>query len=418
MTLRRRVVTALLVVVIALALAPAVSAEPIEHTAFERTWARTDMPLVTRQALRTWMWGPAAASTLLSEPYAESPGGRRIVQYFDKSRMEINNRDGDRSSPWYVTNGLLASELISGRMAVGDSSWIAREPAVVNVAGDPDDATGPTYATFATLLGTHRTVAGAPIVETLARDGSVASNPWLAQWGATDAEWVSLTGHWVASPFWAFMQSQGVVYEEGVYATEPLFENPFYATGYPITDAYWANVKVGGVYADVLMQCFERRCLTYLPTNAPEWRSRPQYRPALPHLALQADRHRAGTGACQYRRSADRLHPARPELGGGRRARVRPDPQLRRGDHPPRGLASQGRVRHDLHLPRHRPAAGRLPPAARRQGAGHRHRYLLGPDRLSLEQRRRLRLPDRPDRQGGVGVLLLAAGLAPAVRKR
>ncbi len=275
MTLRRRVVTALLVVVIALALAPAVSAEPIEHTAFERTWARTDMPLVTRQALRTWMWGPAAASTLLSEPYAESPGGRRIVQYFDKSRMEINNRDGDRSSPWYVTNGLLASELISGRMAVGDSSWIAREPAVVNVAGDPDDATGPTYATFATLLGTHRTVAGAPIVETLARDGSVASNPWLAQWGATDAEWVSLTGHWVASPFWAFMQSQGVVYEEGVYATEPLFENPFYATGYPITDAYWANVKVGGVYADVLMQCFERRCLTYLrPTRRSGGRGR------------------------------------------------------------------------------------------------------------------------------------------------
>ncbi|HMM43962.1 MAG TPA: lamin tail domain-containing protein, partial [Thermomicrobiales bacterium] len=267
----RRVVAGLLIAAVGLSLAPAASAEPIEHTAFERTWARTDMPLVTRQTLRTWMWGPAAASTLLSEPYASSPGGTRIVQYFDKSRMEINNRDGDRASPWYVTNGLLASELISGRLAVGDTAWLAREPAVVNVAGDPDDPAGPTYATFAALLGASRPTQGAPIVATLARDGSVGANPWLAQWGATDAEWVALTGHWVASPFWAFMQSQGVVYEGGIYASEPLFENPYYATGYPITDAYWANVRVGGTASDVLVQCFERRCLTYTPTNTAEW---------------------------------------------------------------------------------------------------------------------------------------------------
>ena len=267
----RRVVVGLLLAAVMLALAPAAMAEPIEHTAFERTWARTDMPLATRQTLRTWMWGPAAASTLLSEPYAESPGGTRIVQYFDKSRMEINNRDGDRSSPWYVTNGLLASELISGRMAVGDSAWLAREPAVVNVAGDPDDPASPTYATFATLFSAGRATAGAPIVATLDREGNVGTNPWLAQWGATDAEWVSLTGHWVASPFWAFMQSQGIVYRNDVYATEPLFENPFYATGYPITDAYWANVRVNGTASDVLIQCFQRRCLTFNPTNAPEW---------------------------------------------------------------------------------------------------------------------------------------------------
>ena len=267
----RRAIACLLVATIGLALAPAASAAPTEHTAFERTWARTDMPIVAQQTQRTWMWGPAATTGLLSEPYVNSPGGTRIVQYFDKSRMEINNRDGDRSSPWYVTNGLLASELISGRMAVGDSAWLAREPAVVNVAGDADDPAGPTYATFATVRDASRSVQCAPIVATLARDGNVDTNPWLAQWGATDAEWVSLTGHWVASPFWAFMQSQGTVYKGGIYATEPLFENPFYATGYPITDAYWANVRVGGTASDVLVQCFERRCLTYTPANSPEW---------------------------------------------------------------------------------------------------------------------------------------------------
>ena len=51
----------------------------------------------------------------------------------------------------------------------------------------------------------------------------------------------------------------------------PLFQNPYYATGYPIAEAYWANVKVDGKPRDVLMQCFERRCLTYAPTNPVEW---------------------------------------------------------------------------------------------------------------------------------------------------
>lgn len=46
-----------------------------------------------------------------------------------------------------------------------------------------------------------------------------------------------------------------------------LFINPFYATGYPITEAYWASVMVGGTERDVLWQCFERRCLTYTPGN-------------------------------------------------------------------------------------------------------------------------------------------------------
>ena len=43
------------------------------------------------------------------------------MQYFDKSRMEINNPDGDKTSPFYVTNGLLTVELITGKMQVGDN---------------------------------------------------------------------------------------------------------------------------------------------------------------------------------------------------------------------------------------------------------------------------------------------------------
>ncbi|HYI15383.1 MAG TPA: hypothetical protein VEX37_08330, partial [Thermomicrobiales bacterium] len=53
--------------------------------------------------------------------------------------------------------------------------------------------------------------------------------------------------------------------------TALLFESPYYATGLPITEAYWATVKVGGTPRDVLLQCFERRCLTYTPGNDPAW---------------------------------------------------------------------------------------------------------------------------------------------------
>jgi hypothetical protein len=80
-----------------------------------------------------------------------------------------------------------------------------------------------------------------------------------------------LLHHTIAAPFWDFMNSTGLVWEDGGYTDDTLFLNPFYATGRPITEAYWANVKVAETYQDLLMQCFERRCLTYTPGNDPTW---------------------------------------------------------------------------------------------------------------------------------------------------
>lgn len=72
---------------------------------FLRTWERTDQPVASEQVDRTWMWGPEAFTDEMTEPYAEAPNGQRTVQYYDKSRMELNHPDGDSSSPWFVTNG-------------------------------------------------------------------------------------------------------------------------------------------------------------------------------------------------------------------------------------------------------------------------------------------------------------------------
>ncbi len=253
-----------------------VSAVAPSNEHFQRTWARTDLPVSSGQVSRTWMWGPDGFTGEIDEPYAESPGGQRAVQYFDKARMEITNPSGDTGSIWYVTNGLLVVELISGQLQIGDASFNQRQPATVNVAGDSDDPTGPTYASFGNVLNAQPLPIGAPgaphvIAQSISRSGAVIEDLHWANYGIGTAHLDEITNHSIARPFWAFMNSVGVVNEDGASAQAPLFENPYFATGRPITEAYWANVKVGGSYQDVLMQCFERRCLTYNPDNAPEW---------------------------------------------------------------------------------------------------------------------------------------------------
>src|SRR5687768_212355 len=81
--------------------------------AFRNVWTRTDQLVLNGAAKRSWYWGPQPNSEPMMEEYAEGPGGKHLVQYFDKSRMEINNPDGDKNNPFYVTNGLLVKELIS-----------------------------------------------------------------------------------------------------------------------------------------------------------------------------------------------------------------------------------------------------------------------------------------------------------------
>jgi hypothetical protein len=75
----------------------------------------------------------------------------------------------------------------------------------------------------------------------------------------------------VAEPFWEFMNAEGLIDDNGQDATDDLFVDPFYATGYPITEAYWTTVDVNDVPTDVLIQCFQRRCLTYTPANVEGW---------------------------------------------------------------------------------------------------------------------------------------------------
>src|SRR5690349_11547588 len=100
MSLRAVIVRGLLLLAICTGLGVVVQPTPVAAESpanpfFETVWKRTDAPVQQLAVSRTWVWGPEAISAPAGEPYADSPGGTRLVQYFDKSRMEINNPDGD-----------------------------------------------------------------------------------------------------------------------------------------------------------------------------------------------------------------------------------------------------------------------------------------------------------------------------------
>lgn len=238
--------------------APDPAGEP--HPAFNNVWARSDLPVANGDISRTWMWGPEPFTQPVYEPYAEAAGGQRVVLYYDKSRMEITNPEGDTGSIWFVTNGLLVRELITGQLQLGNDTFEEYAPAEINVAGDSDDPTGPTYATFASVLDATPLAVGSTITQTIDRAGTISTNPAFASEGVTAAHHVPETNHTVASVFWDFMTTSGQAHD-----------NPFYATGYPITEAYWSTIKVGEVYRPVLIQVFERRVLTYTPGNPAGW---------------------------------------------------------------------------------------------------------------------------------------------------
>src|SRR6476659_10513968 len=108
--------------------AGAAQALSLSDPAFQRVCNHCDKPVEERMAVRSWMWGPQPLHSAY-EPYIEGPGTQHLVQYFDKSRMEINNPAGDRNSEWFVTNGLLVVDMVAGRIQVGNNSFAPATPA-------------------------------------------------------------------------------------------------------------------------------------------------------------------------------------------------------------------------------------------------------------------------------------------------
>ena len=231
--------------------------------AFGELWNRTDLAVARGTTARSWMWGPKAFATA-SEAYGQAPGGRRTVQYWDKSRMEVSNPAGNRADLWFVTNGLLTKELISGRMQIGENEFVQRQPSSVPVAGDPAGAASrygyAIFANVASLNGDRRAPAqvGAQVVQTIGEQGGVGSDQGLARYNVTNAAYNSELGHNIPNVFQSYLTGLPLPW--------------VFVMGYPITEAYWTRAIVRGQPTDVLVQLYERRTLTYTPSNPAAFR--------------------------------------------------------------------------------------------------------------------------------------------------
>jgi hypothetical protein len=222
---------------------------------FYQVWAKSDLAIATGQSSRSWLWGPAAFDTK-TEDYKEAKDGKRQVQYFDKARMELNNPDGDRSNPFFVTNGLLPKELIGGFIQTGDNQSQPKPPAEINVAGDPNGSI--TYAKLAgvvTLDPGKNTVpnrVGQAVNATIDRNGSVTEGQALT--GVNLTQYIQETGHNIPNVFVDYFKT--------------LPQDWVFVMGFPISEPYITEISLAGKPTTALVQVFERRVLTYTPSNA------------------------------------------------------------------------------------------------------------------------------------------------------
>lgn len=224
-------------------------------------WQAADYDIWRGTARRTWTWGPDVLA-IRQEPYADAPGGVRTVYYFDKSRMEINDPQGDRTSQWFVTNGLLVREMLAGRVQTGPAATTPLAPPTIPLAGDATGNGAVTYAalsTVATLDAGQNTApdrSGKTITTTIDATGATGEQPWLD--GAARYGYYEPTlGHNIADVFWKWLGAQPVDW--------------VYAVGYPLSEPYWTNAKIGDEHVWVLVQAFERRVLTFVPTAPDGW---------------------------------------------------------------------------------------------------------------------------------------------------
>ena len=234
---------------------------------FRNVWNETD----ASPGDRSLTWGPRPWFDY-REFYKQSPRGLRQVQYFDKARMEINNPNAAQSR-FYVTNGLLPVEMISGRVKLGDANsadqFEQRDPAAVPVAGDlpkvnPD---APTYASFRLVATTNndnpaQERLGQRVSSTFDKGGNIGSRPDLAVAGTEIVAFNAQTKHNVPAVFKSYQD----------FYDRPGGVSSLFAFGLPITEPYWIRARVGGVEKDIMVQIYERRVLTFTPSNPDQYK--------------------------------------------------------------------------------------------------------------------------------------------------
>ena len=234
----------------------------VSPPSIQQLWGNLDGAVHNDTEARSWLLGTDVWA-LGTEAYAEAPGEHRDVYYFDKARVEVAE-EAANTDVSLLTAGLLVRDMILGAYQVGDSEFVEIGPADIPLAGDPAEfnENAPTYASLSAVATASDAPAatpkyGRPIVQTIDRNGGIGENGRLGDF-ATYGSFQTATGHNIALEF------------ESYFATLPV--NWWELVGLPITEPFWMRVMVSEEPRWVLVQAFERRILTYTPSNEPEWR--------------------------------------------------------------------------------------------------------------------------------------------------
>ena len=221
--------------------APGLAAAGFADPAFQAQWQQGE-------AITPNFWGPLAlAKDGQQEPYKEASGGQRLVQYFDKGRMELTNGK--------VTNGLLATEIVKGQLQVGDATFQPKGPPSIPIAGDPDNL-GPTYAQLGgkaqPLFAAAPSQTGNYAQAALSTTGDISVSNATRTDAATFAVFDDATKHNVPKSFSDYRNKASLS-----------------TIGFAICEPFYTTVKVAGQQKPVMVQVFERRVLTYTASNDP-----------------------------------------------------------------------------------------------------------------------------------------------------
>lgn len=252
----------------------AISPNNFAKCEFRQLWEYSDRLLSEiGPAERSFVWGPNSFGTF-EEPYQDATGAKRLVQYFDKGRMELEkglNANGNK-----VSGGLLTKEMITGQIQLGNSAFENHLPSQMPIVGDTvSNNPAPTYSSLRkviSLVPGENSVPGKlnqTVTEALDGQGTVtilSNPPTKITLASYDPAW----GHNVADVFENYQNLFGRVWWNNTrYIRDKLFPASLatQTLGLPLSEPYWIKTLVGRQEKEVLVQVFERRILTYTPSN-------------------------------------------------------------------------------------------------------------------------------------------------------
>lgn len=238
------------------------AANSFAHESFRTTW-------YANESQGFPVWG-RAISYGIYEKFIPGPDGERLVQYFEKGRMEINNPLAPPDQPGFVSSGLIVLEMVTGSKQIGyDATNVtAIGSCTIPIAGDlAGNNTAPTYATINMLPANAKERqpdrCGQGVQEMIQAGGIVAWTPnnaavfaRMGRYNVFYKKYDTMSGHNIPNVFSDFFDR---------YAWS--FGNWRSVLGNPLTEPYWTQVTIDGLPHDVLVQVFERRVLTYTPAN-------------------------------------------------------------------------------------------------------------------------------------------------------